>query len=316
MSYQTNFTTYLTKKLSKTATTIYVQTLPTATSGRMEIHNGTSKEWIDYTNVAGSNPTGSLTGVTRDMSTTAIPSTGSWTGLAWPAGTPITIVVMHDQYEAGTWTVTSTSVVSANGFAGSVANASTTPAITLSTTINSPVLAGNWTAISAATTTGSGSTVVLSGSPALTTPSIAAITVSGGIVSLPTGATDTLVSKNSTDTLTNKRSQPRVVSATSYTTDTGSSLSVATCDLFIVTAQAWALKFNNPGGTPVQGEKLMIRIKDNGTARALTYDTQFRASSDLALPTTTVLNKTLYMGFVYNSTDTKWDLLAVLNNIT
>jgi hypothetical protein len=46
--------------------------------------------------------------------------------------------------------VTSASVVSANGFAGTVANATTTPAITLSTSI-SGVLKGNGTAISAAT---------------------------------------------------------------------------------------------------------------------------------------------------------------------
>src|SRR5262245_15004926 len=59
---------------------------------------------------------------------------------------------------SGSGTVTSVSVVSANGLAGSVATATTTPAITLSTTINSPVLSGNGTAIAAATTTGSGST--------------------------------------------------------------------------------------------------------------------------------------------------------------
>jgi len=53
------------------------------------------------------------------------------------------------------------------------------------------------------TTTGTGS-IVLNGSPALTTPSIAAITVSGGILTLPTGATSNLVSRVSTDTLTNK----------------------------------------------------------------------------------------------------------------
>ena len=52
---------------------------------------------------------------------------------------------------SGTGTVTSVSVVSANGLAGTVANATTTPAITLSTTINAAVLAGNGTAISAAT---------------------------------------------------------------------------------------------------------------------------------------------------------------------
>jgi hypothetical protein len=50
----------------------------------------------------------------------------------------------------GSGTVTSVSVVSANGFAGTVANASTTPAITISTTVTG-LLKGNGTAISAAT---------------------------------------------------------------------------------------------------------------------------------------------------------------------
>ena len=45
--------------------------------------------------------------------------------------------------------VTTVSVVSANGFAGSVANASTTPAITLTTTVTG-LLKGNGTAVSAA----------------------------------------------------------------------------------------------------------------------------------------------------------------------
>lgn len=113
-----------------------------------------------------------------------------------------------------------------------------------------------------------------------------------------------------TQTLTNKRINPRLVTAASYTTDTGTSLNIANCDQFEVTAQAGALKFNNPGGTPLGGQKLIIRIKDDGTARALTYDTQFRAMGN-DLPSTTVLSKTLYMGFIYNATDTKWDLVAV-----
>jgi len=50
----------------------------------------------------------------------------------------------------GSGTVTSVSVVSANGFGGSVANATTTPAITLTTTITG-ILKGNGTAISAVT---------------------------------------------------------------------------------------------------------------------------------------------------------------------
>lgn len=51
----------------------------------------------------------------------------------------------------GSGTVTSVSVVSANGLTGTVANPTTTPAITLSTTITG-ILQGNGTAISAATT--------------------------------------------------------------------------------------------------------------------------------------------------------------------
>ena len=54
-----------------------------------------------------------------------------------------------DTDTVGTGTVTSVSVVSANGMAGTVATASTTPAITLTTTVTG-VLKGNGTAISAA----------------------------------------------------------------------------------------------------------------------------------------------------------------------
>jgi hypothetical protein len=66
----------------------------------------------------------------------------------------------------------------------------------------------------------------------------------------------------------------------------------------------------NPTGTAIPGRKLVVRIKDNGTARTLTYDTQYRALG-VTLPTTTVASKTLYLGLIYNSADTKWDVVAV-----
>lgn len=68
----------------------------------------------------------------------------------------------------GIGTVTSVSVVSANGLAGTVATATTTPAITLSTTLTTPVIAGNGTALIAATTTGTGNTVALAAGPTIT----------------------------------------------------------------------------------------------------------------------------------------------------
>jgi hypothetical protein len=116
-------------------------------------------------------------------------------------------------------------------------------------------------------------------------------------------------------TFTNKRINPRIVTAASYTTDTGTALDVSTCDEFDVTAQAGALLFNAPGGTPLNGQKLIVRIKDNGTSRVLTWNSVFAASTDLALPRKTVVNKTMYCGFIYNSASSKFILLAYLDNI-
>lgn len=117
------------------------------------------------------------------------------------------------------------------------------------------------------------------------------------------------VDLTSTQHLSGKRIDSLVVSAASYTTDTGTSLSWDTCEEFVITAQAGALKFNNPSGTPTPGQSIVIRIKDNGTARALTWDTQYRALGT-PLPSTTVLSKTLYLAFFWNTTDTKVDLVG------
>jgi len=90
-----------------------------------------------------------------------------------------------------------------------------------------------------------------------------------------------------------------------------------TTDVHIVTALAAGATFGAPTGTLTHGQQLIIRVKDNGTARSLAWNSGvggYRASTDLALPTTTILGKTIYLGFMYNATDTKWDLLAKLDN--
>jgi hypothetical protein len=98
----------------------------------------------------------------------------------------------------------------------------------------------------------------------------------------------------------------RVQSVSSSATVTPTSAN----DLVKITAQATGLTLANPTGTFTEGQALMIRIKDNGTARGITFDTNYRAIG-ITLPTTTVISKTMYLGIIYNSTDAKWDIIGL-----
>lgn len=77
-----------------------------------------------------------------------------------------------------------------------------------------------------------------------------------------------------------------------------------------ITALAGAAEFQAPSGTPANGNMLIIRVKDDGTARALTYNAIYSGIVD-TLPATTTISKVLYMGFIYNSTSSKWELVAL-----
>ncbi len=77
-----------------------------------------------------------------------------------------------------------------------------------------------------------------------------------------------------------------------------------------ITALASALTIAAPSGTVSNGLKLIIRITDNGTGRALTFNAIYEAIG-VTLPTTTTANKTIYIGCIYNATATKWDVIAI-----
>lgn len=104
---------------------------------------------------------------------------------------------------SGGGTVSSVSVVSANGFAGTVANATTTPAITLTTSITG-MLKGNGTAISA----GTAGTDYSAGTSALSTGILKSTTTTGTLSIAVAGDFPTL-NQNTTGsaaTLTTSRS--------------------------------------------------------------------------------------------------------------
>lgn len=99
---------------------------------------------------------------------------------------------------------------------------------------------------------------------------------------------------------------PRVQTVTSAGTVTPTS----TNDLVKITAQAEALTIANPTGTMAEGQALIIRIKDNGTARDINYGSNYRAVGVIP-PDTTVINKTLYLAMIWNATDSKFDVTGV-----
>lgn len=94
------------------------------------------------------------------------------------------------------------------------------------------------------------------------------------------------------------------------TTTTSTLVPSAGAHQFNVTAQGGALTIDTPIDTPVDGQSLLIRVKDDGTARAISWDSIFRPIG-LELPETTISGKTMYVGAKWNSADSTWDILAI-----
>lgn len=243
----------------------------------------------------------------------------------------------------GSGTVTAVSVATANGVSGS-SSGGATPALTLTlgaitpTTVNALTLASQAVGFTVAggttsktltvpldasvsgTNTGDNTVATaLTGTPSIT---VATVTTTGNIEL--GNASDTTIARSgagvlavegivipsisSTNTLTNKRITARVYSAANNASLTPEK---DTYDIFHLTAMSAATTINNPSTTtPADGDQMRFRFLDNGTPRALTWDTAYVAKGGIALPTTTVLSKNLEVGFEYNANLTKWNLLA------
>ena len=91
-------------------------------------------------------------------------------------------------------------------------------------------------------------------------------------------------------------------------------VNAATTDLFTATGLTGTVTFAAPSGTAVDGQKLLIRLKDNGTARTVNWTTSsggYRAIG-VTLPSGTTANKITYLGCLYNSSEVFWDVVATV----
>jgi hypothetical protein len=185
---------------------------------------------------------------------------------------------------AVTTTTTGTGVVTAVGNAVNTASGLVTQSGTL--TASALLLGGGSATAISSTTTGTG-----------------VVTALGIAANAATGFT----TGSGTATLTNKRIDPRVTSAASASSLTPD---ISAADQYAYTALAANLTINAPTGTPVDGDKLIFRFLDNGTARTLTWNATYTVIG-VTLPTTTTISKTVYIGCIYNANNTRWDVIAV-----
>jgi hypothetical protein len=124
-----------------------------------------------------------------------------------------------------------------------------------------------------------------------------------GTATSPSGSNNLVVA----GAIVSTRINPR----TSTTTSTSSlTPDVAAFDQYNITALATTIAINAPIGTPVDGTKLIFRILDNGTSRTLNWNGTYTVIGP-TLPASTTAGKMTYVGCIYNSTNTRWDVVAV-----
>jgi hypothetical protein len=239
-------------------------------------------------------------------------STGAYQSVA-SLGTAGQVLTSNGAGALPTWGSASSGTVTSVSWTGgivSIATATTTPAFTIagtsggipyfsssSTWASSAALAANALVIGGGAGTAPSTTTT--GTGVLTALGIAA-NGSGGFV------TDT-----GTVTLTNKRITTRSLAAA----NTSGAITPAsdTYDQvnYLLTGSS---SFSNPSGTPTNGQKLTIRLYAASTQTISSWSSTSGGYREIGavLPTSVPAGKTIYVGCIWNSTDSKWDVVAVI----
>ena len=86
---------------------------------------------------------------------------------------------------------------------------------------------------------------------------------------------------------------------------------VATLGAYYTLVPAQNFTLSNPTGA-LHGQRFIVRIKQDGPGgRIITLDTKFRLGTDItSVVLSTAGGKTDYIGFVYDSNDDKFDIIA------
>jgi len=255
----------------------------TGNSGKYLTTDGSTASWAAITGSAGGTVTSVALTTPTGLSITGSPITTAGTlALSMTAGYAIPTTASQTNWDTayGWGNHASAGYVVSGGALG-------TPSSGTLTNCTFPTLNQN--------TTGTASNVT--GTVAIANGGTGATTLAGA----------SIVTYSGTETLTNKRIDPRDVSAASASSLTPD---VSVGDIYAYTALAANLTINAPTGSPTNGDKLIFRLLDNGTSRTLTWDSTYTVIG-VTLPTATTINKTTYVGCIYNSNNTRWDVIAV-----
>ena len=282
------------------------------------------------------NTSGNAATVTTNANLTGpITSVGNATSIAAQTGTGTTFVVQSSPTVTGTpaaptaSTGTNTTQIATTAFTQAAITATSVNTVPLTAgtnnTITVPISTGvtglgtgiaTWLATPtsanlatavATTSTGSGS-LVFSASPALTgSPTVPTQSANDNSTKVASTAyVDAGMAAVGVQTIT---AASYSVSCTPTTTVTATAATV----FFDITAQAGAILFNAPTGTWANHQHLQITLKDNNTARAITYNPIYRSGTTITAPTTTTLGKELRLLYDYDANATKFDLIGYVD---